>query len=191
MAHPYPVLITDSFILYTRAIGEADRIITVLTEQGGVLDIYARSIRKEEAKMRETTLPYGRVRLSAVLGKQAILKDITVTDSLENIWASQEKYTTLVCLLRRIHALIPPLGSGDKRIFSIVETATHTLQTSAANHADTILLIAEVLILDTLGYVQTDYTEQKMFSDLLEEATASNEKKHLLRSQLQTALHHQ
>ena len=114
MRNSYAILTTDAFILHTRGIGEADRMITVLTRENGVLDVYARSIRKETAKMRGAVKPYGQVRLSLIQGKKNILKDITVTDTLDAVWNEQRKYKAYVILLRHIHTLVPAVSEEDE-----------------------------------------------------------------------------
>ena len=151
MRNSYAILTTDAFILHTRGIGEADRMITVLTRENGVLDVYARSIRKETAKMRGAVKPYGQVRLSLIQGKKNILKDITVTDTLDAVWNEQRKYKAYVILLRHIHTLVPAVSEEDESLFSIAQTAVQLLQQSDDNLADHILLVAQVLVLNALS----------------------------------------
>lgn len=67
--------------------------------------------------------------------------------------AFRKKYTALVRLLRRIYTLIPAVESKDEDLFNLIERATVLLQQSDEADAERILLAAEVLALEHLGYV--------------------------------------
>ncbi|MCY4577170.1 MAG: recombination protein O N-terminal domain-containing protein [Candidatus Kaiserbacteria bacterium] len=191
MRGSYPILTTDAFIIYTRGVGEADRIITVLTKSNGLMNIYARSIRKDGAKMRGDTKPYARVSLSVVLGKRTILKDITITDTLDLLWRSKEKYTAFVTLLHRLRTLIPITESCDASVFQTIETATRLLQESEPEHAQHILLIAQVMVLAALGYVSDQAVVPTHFEDILMETVANPHRQKVLQQHLRDALYHQ
>ena len=191
MRNSYTVLTTDAFILHTRGIGEADRMITVLTRENGVLDVYARSIRKETAKMRGAVKPYGQVRLSLIQGKKNILKDIIVTDTLDAIWNEQKKYRSYVNLLKHIHALVPAVSEEDESLFSIAQTAVQLLQDSDVNLAEHILLVAQVLVLNTLGYVSNPTVPHTMFIQALREVSRDTKTLGRFKQCLNNALYHQ
>ena len=191
MTQTYPILTTDAFILHTRAVGEADRIISFLTRESGVITIYARSIRREGAKMRSSVLPYSRVYISVILGRKNILKDISVADTLTELWSDQKKYTALVQLLHHIYLLVPAVGDRDVALFTIVETATQFLRHSDTAHADAILLTARVMALSVLGYVPDVAAHPDSFSDTLERILASSDVRRAFEQHLTTALLHQ
>ena len=191
MRGSYPILTTDAFIVHTRGVGEADRIITALTQSNGLMDLYARSIRKDGAKMRGAVKPYARVSVSVVLGKRAILKDITITDTLDLIWGNKEKYAAFVMLLHRLKTLIPITESYDETIFHILETATQLFQESDPAYAQHILLIAQVMLLTALGYVSDQNIVPSRFAELLAETAANPHRQKELQQHLRDALYHQ
>ncbi len=191
MTGAYSILMTDAFILHTRGVGEADRIINALTRESGVVSIYARSIRREGAKMRSAMKPYARVYLSAVQGKRNVLKDITVTDTLADVWSDETKYTALVRLLLHINALVPPVGDRDVALFDTVETAVQQLQRSPAEHAGAVLLVAQVMSLSALGYVPDIVIRHTMFTDILDQVLSSADARREFERHLHTALLHQ
>ena len=191
MRKSYSVLTTDGFVVHTRGVGEADRVVTVLTERDGLMDVYARSVRKEGAKMRGATKPYARVSLSVVLGKRNILKDIVITDTLDLLWCDREKYTALVVLLHFLRTLIPVTESCDEGVFHTIETAARLLQESDPAHAQDILLIAQVIVLALLGYVSDHSITPSRFENIFAETVASPHRQKELRQHLQNALYHQ
>ena len=191
MKNSYPVLITDAFILHTRSVGEADRIITMFTRDNQVISVYARSIRREKAKMRGAVKPYGKVSFSAVLGKRATLKDITVIDTLDAIWSDEIKYTAFVTFLQHIRALVPVAEPCDDNLFTITETFVDFLQRSAPMHAENTLLVGQVMFLNALGYISDSTIVPEYFWDVLREVSSSPERRKELLDSLQNALRHQ
>ena len=191
MRGSYPILTTDAFIVHTRGVGEADRIITALTKENGLMNLYARSIRKEGAKMRGDAKPYARVFLSAVLSKRNILKDITITDTLSPIWHNKEKYIAFVTLLHHIRTFIPITESCDEEVFTTVEIAVQFLKESDSAQATYILLIAQVMILAALGYVSDRAIAPSSFADILAETTTNPQRCKALQQHLRDALYHQ
>ena len=191
MKSSYPVSINDAFILHTHSVGEADRMITALTRNNGLMHIYARSVRREGAKMRGAVKPYGCVSLSVVIGRRNILKDIIVINTLAGIWRDAEKYTAFVTLLQYVRSLVPVPESHDENIFAAVETAAYLLEERLPSHAENILLVAQVMILTALGYTpETDIVPAR-FSSVLEDALSSPERCKELRQYLRNALQYQ
>ena len=191
MPTSYPILTTDAFIIHTKAVGEADRIITMLTKENGLMNLYARSIRKDGAKMRGNAKPYARVSVSVILSRRSILKDITITNTLSKIWNNKQKYTTFVTLLRCLRTLIPITESYDDNVFHTIETATDLLQKSQQSHAQHILLIAQVMLLTTLGYVPDQSITPNHFTNILKEVTTNPHRQKELQQHLRNALYHQ
>lgn len=191
MKNSYPVLTTDAFVLHTRGVGEADRIITVLTRDSGLMNVHARSIRKEGAKMRGVAVPYGRVSLSVVLGKRTILKDMFVTDIFDAIWCDEAKYTAFIILLYHIRAFIPVIESHDEDFFVITETAVHFLKHSTSSYSTNILLVAQVMLLTALGYIPDQTILPAHFADILKDVSSSSDRHKEFRQYLQNALQYQ
>ena len=187
----YPVLTTDAFILHTRGVGEADRIVTALTRSRGLMHVYARSVRKEGAKMRGAVKPYGKVTLSVIIGKRNILKDIVTTDTLCTIWADEDKYTAFVRLLRFTHSLIPVAEEYDDTIFSVIENVSCFLCESHPLPAKDALLAAQVMILTTLGYIPECSSASESFTEVVSDISSSPRRRREFSTHLKNALLHQ
>ena len=187
MKSPYPVITTDAFILHTRASGEADRIITFLTRDAGVFNAHARSIRKENAKMRGAARPYARVLVSAVLGRRTILKDLIITDPLTAVWNDAEKYRAFVRLLRYVRSSVPVGIRPDSRLFAIVETAADYIAEHEPEDAVNAFLTAQIMLLRAFGYAEGDDPFKNLFADF---SVPSKRRTQLIR-QIETALYHQ
>ena len=186
----YSVLTTDAFILYTRGIGEADRIITVLTRSDGLIDVHGRSVRREGAKMRGAVKPYGRISLSIVRGKRNILKDIAIVDTLDDVWCDEKKYAVFVTLLHHIHTFAP-ITEYDENLFTIVETAVYFLKNMPSFSAANILLVAQVMLLTALGYVPDMAIIPVHFADILRDVSISSDRRGEFQQHFQNALRHQ
>ena len=184
----YRVIIDNGYILHTTGVGEADRLITILTENYGILNVFAKSIRKETSKMRTKMLPYRNVSISIIDGRRKILKDATVKDSLREIWKDEKKYTTYVNLLKRIKKYIPILEEHESGIFEILENAKTNLKEKDSSHSDDISLLSEILILYNLGYIEE--LKVKKFKEMLDELNKDKKLRTELQKKLKNALHH-
>lgn len=191
MKGSYPVLTTDAFILHTHGVGEADRSITALTRDRGLMYIYARSVRKEGAKMRGSVKPYGFVSLSVILSKRNILKDITITNVLREVWNNEEKYTTFVTLLRCIRSFIPIDDDCGTDIFSVVEETAHFLGSAHPAHATHALLTAQIIVLTILGYIPDQQIPLNEFANTVKQISSSPKQQQELRQHLKSALWYQ
>ena len=165
--------------------------ITALTQNNGLMEVYARGIRKEGAKMRGNAKPYARVSVSVILGKNNILKDITITDTLDAVWNNEVKYTALVHLLRLIRTYIPVTESHDAEIFTTIETAAQMLKETEPKNAENILLIAQVMLLSALGYVDDQTITPARFPNMLTKITTEPHYRKTIKQHLKDALYHQ
>ena len=191
MRGTYPILTTSAFILHTRAIGEADRTITALTKNNGILYIRAKSIRKEGAKMRGMVRPYSCVSLSVVRGKNSILKNISVTDSNRTIWRDRKKYTALVRIFQCFRIYLPIAEASGSEPYAIAETAIHLLKETDSEQAEDIALIAQVLLFTELGYVRDGTITCSAFKSILAGFPESPATRETYRRHLKNALLHQ
>ena len=129
--------------------------------------------------------------LSAVLGKRTILKDITVTDTLNAIWNDREKYTAFVRLLRYVRSSVPVEEYRDEELFGIIETAANLFKTTDSTRAADVLLTARIMILHAFGYVDDDTVARNPFEKTLNTVSSSPARRSELVRQLETALYHQ
>lgn len=191
MHNTYPIHKTEAFILWTSVGGEADRQVHLITEAFGTLTVLAKSIRKEEAKMRTVVLPYQHVRLSFVVGKRNILKDISVKDPLIEIWAEQEKYVAYVSLLRYMQKHIPMDTHLDDTLYAVLVSYINQLKNGDRAHIPTIELVAKNILLSLLGYVDDESISFETFDIMLEQAQQSKDyRAKLERTLAKASLHH-
>lgn len=166
MEEAYPIVTTDAFVLYTKPSKESDRFVTCLTEKYGVITVYARGIRKEKAKLRNSLIPYRYVSLSFVNGKTRTLTDINVKDQLKNIWSDKEIYTNYVTLLKTIYTIVPADLNSDVAIFNTLKETTIYFEKGSKEDAEKILLASHTLIFMHLGYINNTKTFQELLSSM-------------------------
>ena len=172
MRSGYDVLNTDAFVLHTRASGESDKVLHLLTRAYGALYVHARSIRKETAKLRSTARPYGLVYVSVINGKKFILKNCTVVDPLTSLWEDEKRYRTYVKLLNIVRGYFPVDNHHERNVFEIVEQATSAIQSVPHQHLNTVYVAANLHLLAALGYVDTNRVPTTL-SDSIEKLAAS------------------
>lgn len=185
---PYPVITTRAVILSTHPTGEANRILTLLTEHNGVLHVLARSIRLEKSRMRSSAIPYALVTTSVVVGRHHILKDLRVIDPLTDVWRSEALYTSYVSLLRFVRAIVPALGHEDPALFSLVLDAIQSYKARPPCQAGLVLLAAQVLMLRQLGYVHDPSLERVPFSTVVSRTVTSPKQQHRFKKHLKEGM---
>lgn len=190
MINSYSVINTDAYIIHTRASGEADKIITFLTKDNGIVNVFAKSIRKESAKMRYMVKPYARVHISIIAGRKNILKNIFITDPYVELWNSKERYTAFVILLRSISSFIPITEHNEKEIFSIIENASILLRDEDVEIIPNILLVAQASILEKLGYIENDVKKDYTLKDVVKEVSESRNLNQKMQRDFKNALMH-
>ena len=105
---------------------------------------------------------------SAVLGRQNILKEVSVIDTFAAIWSDGVKYSSLVTLLHSVRTYVPVAESYDSDIFMILESVAHFLKERESAHAPHILLVAQVMLFTALGYVPDRTLVVSRFADILQ-----------------------
>ena len=166
MENSYKIISTDAYILHSYQRGESDKTITMLTKENGVVDVYARSIRNLNSKLRSNSTPYSKVYTSIICGKNYILKDVFITDRQVEIWDDEEKYTAYVSLLRNLKNILPR-DEMEKNIFNVVDTTENFLKKSDKNEITPIILISYFFIFHSLGYVEGAELTKKSFDEML------------------------
>ena len=152
--------------------------------------MFARSIRKEEAKMRTVMLPYRSVYISFVVGRKNILKDAVVKDPLRSIWENREKYTAYVSLLQCIRHYIPTNALVDEPLYAtVIETLSH-LKACKPSSASIVSLVAKTIILSHLGHVEHTNFSVKNFTEVVDKALQSKTYKNKIEKTLMNAMIH-
>lgn len=169
----YYVLNTDAYILHTKASGEADKVITLITKENEILNVFAKSIRKENAKMRCMTKPYAKVKISIITARKNILKNITIIDANNSIWNEEKRYTPFVHMLKCVQFLIPITNHNEEKIFSIIEEASSLFENEDLGKMPIILTVAQSFILKSLGYIENENKLKYTLKDIVQEAAES------------------
>ena len=153
---------TKAFIIDSIDVGEANKILTVFTEDFGMLFVHAQGVRVLKSKLRPSIQDYSFVRIAMVKGKE-----YWRLTSAEKLISLHDKRIPLEIklLLSRILAFVKRLAVGESKnqeLFNSVsklcsfcieknkEFSAHS--NGYAQNIEHIERIAEYRILDTLGY---------------------------------------
>ena len=148
----YHIYTTDGIILKRKALGEADIVLYVLTENLGLIITSARSARLNKSKLRGALQEYTLVSISCVKGKNG-WKITNVTDK-ENFFWSKSNYSNKV--LAQISSLLLQMIQGESRhpeIFQTTKTAFEFLKFVSEKNIGSFEVLAILRILYQLGYV--------------------------------------
>lgn len=189
MLFNYSVFNTKAIILHTKAINDADRTITFLLEDGRLIDVFAKSVRKNDAKLRTHCLPYSKVEISIILGNKYILKNIKRIDTLSEVWKSETKYKNYVRLLNKLKYFIPITEITNKHFYIIINEFLENIKKDMDKDSiDLLTLITEIELLKALGYIEKDYFKDSTLDKILENAKKDDKVKRKLQFKLENTL---
>ncbi len=152
---------TNAFVLKNVPHGEADSLLTIFTEDLGVVLATAQGIRYEKSKLRFATQKLSLCRVSLVRGKG--MWRLTNAVPIENNYSNLD--SEIVCAISRIFKLLERLVAGessDSKLFSILQSGVEYLkniQNEKDLNKELILDIEAVIvlrILNRLGYIGSD-----------------------------------
>lgn len=142
--------IVEGIVLKRRNIGEADRILTVLTKQYGKMSIKAVGVRKISSKRSSHIEPLNHVVMSLYKGKaMPILTEITTQESFTDIKTDLQKIGFAYHLCELVDGLCPE-GQENGRVFNLLHTVLFDLCGSVSLSER--IHEFEVALLTTLGY---------------------------------------
>lgn len=143
-------LVTEGIVLKRRNIGEADRILTVLTRNYGKLQVKAVGVRKISSKRSSHIEPLNYIVMSLYKGKaMPILTEITTKESFAEIKTDLHKIGFAYHLCELVDGLCPE-GQENRIVFDLLRQVLFDLCESV-NLAERIHEF-EVALLTTLGY---------------------------------------
>lgn len=119
-------------VLRTIKLGEADRIITLVSEGHGKLRAVAKGVRRTKSRFGARLEPLGHVALLCYEGRS--LDTITQAESLEQFRTVREDLDRLsraVCLLELVDAVVQE-GDEDPRLYQMLLGALRTLDAGPA-----------------------------------------------------------
>lgn len=170
--------ITDGIILRKEELGEADLLITALTERFVRIRLVAQSARKVEAKLKGHLEPLSMSRLSFVAGRnQYRLVGAELLDFFSVIKGDPGRLTTAAEILRAVDsALFEDQREENKNFFALTLSALAQLNNSslASAELEALLIWFRVRFLDELGlFPDGDAIRGVSPSDFVKRAPAS------------------
>ena len=147
----HKVITTDAFVIHTSISGEYDRRITLFTREKGRVDVFAKSIRKQESKLKGIAYPYRYINCSLICGRQYIFKEGFVIDTLDEIWGDDKKRKAYVSMLRNIYLLLTQ-EQKEENIFDSLVKSIELLKENKYQPEDIELVYILSLLYD-IGYL--------------------------------------
>jgi len=122
----------QGIVLRTIKLGEADRIVTLVTEHHGKVRAVAKGVRRTKSRFGARLEPLGHVSVLCYEGRN--LDTITQAEALEHFRAVREDIDRLaraVCLLEIVDAVVQE-GEEDPRLYQMLLGALRTLAAGPA-----------------------------------------------------------
>lgn len=146
---------TEAFVIDSRAVGEANKIIYLLTKDLGLVATSAQGVRLLKSKLRYSTQDYSYSKVSLVRGRE--VWRLTSAALIEKIYPWEN---SLGPVFARGLLLVKRLVTGEEKnqaLFDVLKSTIDFLHGSDANSvsADYFECILILRILHTLGYVSS------------------------------------
>ena len=162
-----PTVTTEGLILRRVNFGEADRVLTVLTDRYGKISVIARGVRKITSRRAGNIEVLNRVKLHLFKGKSYTL---TEAESIETFQAIKDNLTLSTYafhILELIHRLVPE----EQRNPYIYALVLETLELLRSSPRQIFIRAFEVKLLQRLGF-----WDVRALGDMQEEIKALLEK---------------
>ncbi|MDR6938913.1 DNA repair protein RecO [Arcanobacterium hippocoleae] len=135
----------QAIVLRTQDLGEADRVITLLTPNHGKIRAVARGVRKTKSRFGARLEPFSYIDLQLYTGRS--LDVITQVESINayhrTIITNYHVYTSAMALLDTIDHLMEQEGEPDLAQFTLLHGAVHAMATGA--HLPDLILNSYIL----------------------------------------------
>jgi DNA repair protein RecO (recombination protein O) len=135
----------DAVVLRVQKLGEADRIITMLTRQRGRLRAVAKGVRRTTSKYGARLEPFGHIDVQFIEGRT--LHSITQVEGIElyggRLVGDYPRYTTASAIAETAERLTPEEEEPSLRLFLLTLGALRSL--SLGEHASTLVLDSYLL----------------------------------------------
>lgn len=147
---------TEAIVLRQHRLGEADRILTLLTPTFGKLDVKARGVRKTTSRMAGFLQPL--TRIAAQMAQSRSGMDVVAgCQSIEGFVALREDLQRLsrgLYVAELVHRFAQERAEGYATYHLLLETLRRldTLQTADDSKLDTALRFFEMRLLDQAGF---------------------------------------
>lgn len=143
-------IVTEGIVLKRRNVGEADRILTVLTRHLGKITVKAVGVRKISSKRSSHIEPLNHVTMSLYKGKaMPILTEVVAKESFVSLKEDFQKIGFAYHLCELVDGLCPE-GQENPRVFDLLHGVLSDLCSTVALSER--IHEFEVALLTTLGY---------------------------------------
>ena len=151
----YHIYTTRGFILRGKPLNESDKYYSIFTESLGLVGASARSVRKNESKLRYSLSDYSLSEFAFVRGKTHWR--ITHAREVENLHHTFAKEPSKEKVVARVLDMLQKLLSGEEKhteLFALIADSFHFLSRTrmSANELRTFETILMLRILRLLGY---------------------------------------
>lgn len=143
---------SEAIVLENKEYGEADLIVTYLTKEFGILDLFAKSPRKIKSRFGSSLEPLTYSRISFI-GREDKLQKIIQSDILYPFQKIRENYKIFLKLAEIIRWIIQfsPKREKNSELFSLMLSVVKELENNSkwGNY----ILFLKIKVLKTLGYL--------------------------------------
>ncbi len=130
-----PTYRDEAVVLRTHKLGEADRIITLLSRQHGKVRAVARGVRRTSSKFGARLEPFSHVDLQFATGRtlDVITQAVTLHAYSEPLAHDYERYTTGQVLVETADRLVTEVGEPAVQQYQLLVGALHALTGGGAD----------------------------------------------------------
>lgn len=143
-----PAVTTEGLILKRSNFGEADRVLTVLTDRFGKISVIARGVRKITSRRAGNIELLNRVKLHLFKAKNYTLSEAESIETFEKLKGNLALSTTAFHIIELVDRLVPE----DSKNVQLYELAVSVLQILEKNPRQIFVRAFEVKLLTLLGF---------------------------------------
>jgi DNA repair protein RecO (recombination protein O) len=179
----YHIFETEALVLGGVSVGEANRYVLLLTEELGALRAVARSVRRENSKLRYALQKFSLSHVSLVRGKESwrlvgAVPEADYSATFRNAPLKRRISARIISLIERLHGeeVNPYAYQTIKHFYGALGAEEN------AERTPDIELVTALRLLFALGYMQKDadteayLTDADLSSAVLDRAAADREK---------------
>lgn len=109
---------TEGFILNSKNVGDADRLITLLTIDKGVVNLFAHNVRYAKSSLGGSLQPFARVEAGFTEGRSYSLRQCTVIEAFRQLREDLIRMSYAAVVAELIIQLWPE-GEGDRLLYEL------------------------------------------------------------------------
>lgn len=155
-----PTYTDEAIVLRTHKLGEADRIITMLSRRHGKIRAVARGVRRTSSKFGARLEPFSHVDLQFATGRSldVITQAVTLHAYSEPLAHDYRRYTTGQVMIETADRLVTEEGEPALQQFQLLAGALHALTTGTSDGPRPPAMVMDAYLLRAIalaGYAPT------------------------------------